>query len=94
MELEENPKNPTITKVENIDVKHHFIIRYLDDEIKKKMRRLLLELVNRHEISNFYIEEQQAYQTNRIIYNYHNLITEEENFDIKEIDKRFIKHLH
>lgn len=94
MEFEENPNNPTITSGQKINIEHCFIVRYMDDTIKKQMIDLILKLVNKHEIGNFYIEEQIAYQTNRIIYNSHTLISKNDDFNFKEVDVIFLKYLH
>lgn len=93
MDFEDNPNNPTITRVEKVNVRHHFIIRYMDDDMKKQMREIILQLINKHEIGDFYIEETKAFKTNRILYNFHTLVTEHDSFNFSVIDEKFLKHL-
>ena len=93
MDIEENYKNPTITRGEKINIRHHFIIRYMSEDMKSQMREIILQLINKHEIADFYIEETKAYKTNRILYNFHTLVTEHDSFSFDVIDKKFIKYL-
>ncbi|MFW6009644.1 MAG: hypothetical protein ACOCP8_10310 [archaeon] len=63
--------------------------------MKHKIVDIILKLINKHEISDFFIEERKAYQKNKIIYNYHTLVTENEDvFNFYYIDEKFVKHLH
>lgn len=90
-EIEENPNNPTINEGVKINVRHYFQIRYKNIEMKNLMAEMILKLVKTHEISDFYIEEKTAFQKNRILYNYHTIVSEDGNFDYDVLEKGFLR---
>jgi len=90
---EENKKNPTISPGVKVDIKHFFQIRYKNNEIKKKMINIILKLVKEHEISDFIIEEKEAFNTTRILYNYHTILTGNENLHYHILEDEFLKKL-
>jgi len=88
---EDNKKNPTISPGVKVNIKHFFQIRYKDENTKNQMINLILKLVKEHEICDFLIEEKQAFNTTRIIYNYHTIISGNENLKYTILEEEFLK---
>ena len=91
MEYEENNKNPTISQGVKVNIKHLFEIRYKDDKIKEKMVNFVLKLVKEHEISDFLIEEKQAFNIDRVIYNSHTLASDKDDLSYERVRSEFLK---
>lgn len=76
-----------------INIKHHFLIRYIDEKQKNKMVELVLKLIKNLEIGDFYIEESKAYKENKIKYNYHTIVSDKIGFKYDLIEKNILKFL-
>lgn len=68
-DIEENPKNPEITITKYRASPNHFLIKYKNEENRKKFAEIVMKFVQKHEIKDFHIEEKQAYEEERILFN-------------------------
>jgi len=92
LDIEENKHNPTFKNPNKISDPNHFIIKYKNEDIRKRYAQILNKIIQKHEIYNFHIEEKEAYIDNKIIYNGHTL-TKKENITFEEFNNIFTKYL-
>jgi len=91
MEGEENTHNPTIAKVPKVTVTNHFLIKYKNEEERVAYSDLIIQLAKNHELKDFHIEEKEAFQNVRVLYNMHTVL-EEGEFNYGKLEKEFLKY--
>lgn len=56
------------------NISHYFLIKYETEAQRRKLSELVIKLVKKFEISDFHIEEKEAFKTVRVMYNNHTLL--------------------
>lgn len=91
--IEENPKNPTIAVIKKVNSPNHFLIKYKTEDERVKFSAMVLEIVKKHEVKDFHVEEKKAFVQNRILYNMHT-IAQGNQFDIETLEKNFLEYYY
>ncbi len=89
--MDENTHNPTIVKHRTKYSKNYFLIKYKSEEQRKKYSDLVLKLIRKHEIKDYHIGEEEAFQEPRVLYNYKTVLKDDQ-FDYLLLQKEFLKH--
>lgn len=87
--MEENSRNPTISVVAKKESPNYFIIKYRNDEIRKRYAEMIMHIIKKHEITDFHVEEKKAFMRNRILYNM-KTIGVGENIIIYNLEREFL----
>ena len=90
--VEDNSRNPTISKGIKVNYKNYFQIKYKTEEFRKKSAEILKTIIKKHEISDFHIQEQKAFLQSRIKYNGFTIIKDKVEFTIIDVEKEILKH--
>lgn len=88
--MEENKHNPTISSPERSMAKHFFLIKYKTEDQRRAYSDIVVELTKNHELKDFHIAEEIAFQEPRILYNMKTILKNEE-LDYNLLEKRFLE---
>lgn len=90
LDLEENPRNPELAKYKVKASLNHFLIKYANEDERKFLADLVVKVIQKHELTDFHVEEQKAYLDTRILYNFVTIVRGV-NFSFEDLDREFMK---
>jgi hypothetical protein len=88
----EDKEEKKIRKAKRRVIPHIFKIKHSGDEQRDAYAKLVLELVRKYQLKEFYIDEDLAYKEPRISYNAHTL-GKGDKITYEEIEKKFVDYL-
>ncbi|MFW5705321.1 MAG: hypothetical protein ACOCXG_05790 [Nanoarchaeota archaeon] len=88
VQTEVNERNPTIEIAPKKRIAHDFLIKYENEEQRIKFSDMVIELIKKHELKEFHVDEIKAFQTPKIKYNDITLV-EGNDFSFEDLDNSF-----
>lgn len=86
METKSNSENNKNQKT----VANYFLIKYKSEETRKKFAEYVLQIIKKHEIRDFHVEEKYAFEEERIMYNMRTIGSGKFSFELLEY--QFLKY--
>lgn len=90
LDAEENPRNPELSEYRVKESLNHFLIKYSNEEERLFLSESIIKLIQKHELTDFHVEEKKAFLDTRIMYNQVTLV-KGVKFSFQDLDREFLK---